>query len=89
MNEVQRYAPELLRAHGRHARAVHQRYLARRALRLGLPAQEGLHWWRLAWRSSPSALMRQPRRTLGTLAGLLASAAVQRVRLRQPIAGSL
>ena len=89
MSEVQRYAPELLRTHGRHARAVHQRYLARRALRLGLPAQEGLHWWRLAWRSSPSALMRQPRRTLGTLAGLLASAVVQRVRLRQPIVGSL
>lgn len=89
MREVQRYAPELLLIHGRHARAVHQRYLARRALRLGLPAQEGLHWWRLAWRSSPAALMRQPRRTLGTLAGLLASAVAQRVRLLQPVVGSL
>lgn len=71
LEKVQRYAPELVHTHGRHARAVHQRYLARRALRLGLPAREGLHWWRLAWRSSPGALMRQPRRSLGTLAGLL------------------
>ncbi len=89
MAEVQRYAPELLRTHGRHARAVHQRYLARRALRLGLPAQEGLHWWRLAWRSSPQALMRQPRRSVGTLGGLLASAVGQRVRLFCPVARCL
>jgi hypothetical protein len=81
MSKVQNYAPELLRTHGHQARAVHQRYLARRALRLGLPALEGLHWWRLAWRSSPSALMRQPRRSVGTLVGLLASAVGQRARL--------
>jgi cellulose synthase/poly-beta-1,6-N-acetylglucosamine synthase-like glycosyltransferase len=88
MGKVQQYAPELLRTHGRHARAVHQRYLARRALRLGLPAQEGLHWWRLAWRNSPSALLRQPRRSLGTLLGLLASAAGQRARQICPSVGS-
>lgn len=79
MSKVEKYAPELLRTHGLPARAVHQRYLARRALRLGLPAQEGLHWWRLAWSSSPSALLRQPRRSLGTLAGLLVCAVVQRL----------
>ena len=79
ISRVDGYAPDLLRTHGRHARAVHQRYLARRALRLGLPAQEGLHWWRLAWRSSPWALLRQPRRSAGTLLGLLAAAAGQRL----------
>jgi cellulose synthase/poly-beta-1,6-N-acetylglucosamine synthase-like glycosyltransferase len=89
MREVQRYAPELLRTHGRHARAVHQRYLARRALRLGLPAQEGLYWWRQAWRSSPTALMCQPRRSVGTLVGLLVSAVTQRARAFQPVVGSL
>jgi cellulose synthase/poly-beta-1,6-N-acetylglucosamine synthase-like glycosyltransferase len=89
MHEVQHYAPELLKTHGRHARAVHLRYLARRALRLGLPAKEGLHWWALAWRSSPVALMRQPRRTLGTLAGLLGSVLTQRVRAVRAEAGSL
>jgi glycosyltransferase involved in cell wall biosynthesis len=80
IDKVRRYAPDLVLAHGHHARAVHQRYLARRALRLGLPANEGLHWWRLAWRSSPWALARQPWRSLGTLVGLLLSAVSQRLR---------
>jgi glycosyltransferase involved in cell wall biosynthesis len=87
IDKVRRYAPDLVFAHGHHARAVHQRYLARRALRLGMPAQEGLHWWRLAWRSSPVALLRQPRRSLGTLFGLLACAMSQRLRARHLVAG--
>jgi len=87
IDKVQRYAPGLVLAYGSHARAVHQRYLARRALRLGLPAQEGLHWWRLAWRSSPLALLRQPRRSLGTLLGLLASAIGQRLCSHPLVAG--
>lgn len=87
IEKVGRYAPELVFEHGHHARAVHQRYLARRALRLGMPAREGLHWWRLAWRSSPLALLRQPRRSLGTLAGLLASAMGQRMRSQGLVTG--
>lgn len=87
IDKVRSYAPELVFAHGHHARAVHQRYLARRALRLGMPAREGLRWWRLAWRSSPLALLRQPRRSLGTLFGLLASAMGQRMRSQGLVAG--
>jgi len=87
IDKVRRYAPDLVVVHGHHARAVHQRYLARRALRLGLPAQEGLHWWRLAWSSSPLALLRQPRRSLGTLLGLLASAMSQCLRSHALVAG--
>lgn len=87
IDKVRRYAPDLVFSYGHHARAVHQRYLARRALRLGMPAQEGLHWWRLAWCSSPVALLRQPRRSLGTLAGLLACAMHQRLRSQPLMAG--
>lgn len=87
VDKVRRYAPELVFSHGHHARAVHQRYLARRALRLGLPAHEGLHWWRLAWSSSPLALLRQPRRSVGTLLGLLASAVSQRMRSQRLVTG--
>lgn len=87
IDKVRSYAPELVFAHGHHARAVHQRYLARRALRLGMPAREGLRWWRLAWRSSPLALLCQPRRSLGTLFGLLASAMGQRMRSQGLVAG--
>lgn len=87
IDKVRRYAPDLVFKYGHQARAVHQRYLARRALRLGMPAHEGLHWWRLAWRSSPFALLRQPWRSLGTLAGLLACAMQQRLRSQPQIAG--
>lgn len=87
IDKVRSYAPELVFAHAHHARAVHQRYLARRALRLGMPAREGLRWWRLAWRSSPLALLCQPRRSLGTLFGLLASAMGQRMRSQGLVAG--
>ena len=71
MARARRYAPDLLRIHLPRARAVHLRYLARRALRLGLPAAAGLALWRQAMASSPLALARDPARTLGTLAGLL------------------
>jgi glycosyltransferase involved in cell wall biosynthesis len=87
IDKVRSYAPELVFAHGHHARAVHQRYLARRALRLGMPAREGLRWWRLAWHSSPLALLCQPRRSLGTLLGLLASAMGQCLRSHPLVAG--
>lgn len=89
MGKVAGYAPDLLSTHVHHARAVHQRYLARRALRLGVSAQEGLRWWRLAWRSSPSALLRQPRRSVGTLLGLLVAAAGQRARVLSLSFGSV
>jgi len=72
IDKVRGYAPALVDAHYRAARAVHLRYLARRALRLGLPARDGLHYFVRALRSSPLALLRDPRRTFGTLAGLLA-----------------
>jgi glycosyltransferase involved in cell wall biosynthesis len=76
IDKVRAYAPELASVHYRAIRAVHLRYLARRALRLGLPANEGLRMFFRAVASSPLALLRDPRRTFGTLAGLLAYGAV-------------
>ena len=79
VDKVRSYAPGVVSQYGHHARAVHQRYLARHALRLGMPAHVGLRWWLRAWFSSPFALLIQPRRTMGTLFGLLASAIQQRL----------
>lgn len=74
VDKVRAYAPELVRSHYRSARAVHLRYLARRCARLGLPATHGLNLFARAWTSSPLALIKEPRRTLGTLAALLLAA---------------
>lgn len=82
MHKVKGYAPLLWHSHGPQATAIHRRYLARRALRLSLPASVGLHWWRLAWQACPSALLRQPFRSLGTLAGLLWQLASTQLRSR-------
>ena len=74
---VKSYAPELVAKHYRPARAVHLRYLARRALRVGAPASLGLRLFGQALASSPLALMREPRRTLGTLGGLCAQGVIE------------
>jgi glycosyltransferase involved in cell wall biosynthesis len=82
MARVQTYAPELWSHHGCHATAIHMRYLARRTVRLGLPATEGLNWLKRAWQSSPIALCRQPWRSLGTLCALLYRLAKRQVLCR-------
>jgi glycosyltransferase involved in cell wall biosynthesis len=71
MDKVRVYAPALVQRHVAGARAVHLRYLARRSVRLGQPAKAGLAYFGRALCSSPVALLRDPRRTLGTLAALL------------------
>ena len=71
LDKVRGYAPEIARRHGAAARAVHLRYLARRALRLGQPAPQGLRFFAQAVANSPWALLREPRRTFGTLVALL------------------
>jgi glycosyltransferase involved in cell wall biosynthesis len=68
---VEAYAPNLIAGHVRCARATHLRYLSRRALRLGLPATDGLKLFAEAMRNSTAELLRQPYRTFGTLAVLL------------------
>jgi len=72
-------APALLARHRRPARASHLRQLARRALRLRLPAGQGLALWRAAWHESPPALLRDPWRSTATLAALLGLGAWQRL----------
>lgn len=74
MEKVRSYQPMLVGRHYAEARAVHLRYLARRATRLGQPAREGFGLFWRALLSSPLALLRQPKRTCGTLAGLALSA---------------
>jgi glycosyltransferase involved in cell wall biosynthesis len=75
VEKVRRYAPDLVHRHYRSARAVHLRYLARRAARLDLPARRGLALFFEAVASSPVALLKDPRRTFGTLAVLVLLAA--------------
>jgi len=78
--KVGAYAPEMVARHLNAARAVHLRYLARRALRLGLPPSRGLQLFGRALRSHPLALLREPRRSVGTLAALCLQAATASLR---------
>lgn len=71
IDKVRTYAPGLVAARYRSAKAIHLRYLARRCVRLGLPSRSGMALFAAAVASSPLALLKQPRRTLGTLALLL------------------
>lgn len=73
MSKVRTYQPELVEKHYSHARAVHLRYLARRAARLRMDSSVGLELFLKAFRSSPLTLLMSPRRTLGTLAAVLTS----------------
>jgi glycosyltransferase involved in cell wall biosynthesis len=61
------YAPELVARHYSKARAVHLRYLARRALRCSLPSQVGVDFMTRALRSDWELMLREPRRTLLTM----------------------
>lgn len=84
INKVSGYAPAMVEQHFAAAKAVHLRYLARRALRLNLPASTGLALLAQAVRSHPWVLMRQPRRSLGTLTALLASCLAGALRPTAP-----
>jgi glycosyltransferase involved in cell wall biosynthesis len=61
------YAPDLVEQHFAFAQAIHLRYLARRSLRLSLPATVGVDFIRRALRSDGRILLHQPKRTLLTL----------------------
>lgn len=82
LTEVGRYAPEFLDQHYQAAQAIYLRYLARRALRQGEPAQTGLTYLRRAWRCSPFSLLRQPHRSLMTYLALLAWQTLPRITNR-------
>jgi glycosyltransferase involved in cell wall biosynthesis len=72
VEQARHYAPELVARHFRRARAVHQRYLARRSLRLHEDAAaQGVHFMRQALGSDPSLLWRQPLRTWLTVFAVL------------------
>lgn len=72
LDKTAAHAPAFVARNRRKAQAIYLRYLARRALRQGEPAAVGLGYLRRAWSASPFALLGQPRRSLATLAGLLA-----------------
>jgi glycosyltransferase involved in cell wall biosynthesis len=63
------YAPDLVRQHYALARAVHLRYLARRAFRLNLPPKVGLDFINRAIASDWRIFFKEPRRTFLTLLG--------------------
>ena len=87
VEQARQYAPELVARHFRRARAVHQRYLARRSLRLHEDAAaQGVHFMRQALRSDPSLLWRQPLRTWLTLFAVLVRR--WRVQLEDGMAGA-
>ena len=67
------------------ARALHGRYLARRALRTGQAPRSALRHFCAAWRADASALLTcEPRRTALTAAGILAALVLPR-RLAAPL----
>jgi glycosyltransferase involved in cell wall biosynthesis len=67
VREAQRYAPSLVAQHFATAQAIHLRYLARRAVRLGLPAGIRVDFMTRSLQSDRLLLLREPRRTLLTL----------------------
>jgi len=67
IDKARKYAPDLVKRHYGLARAIHLRYLARRAFRLGLPPKVGLEFINRAIASDWHIFLREPRRTLLTL----------------------
>ena len=67
IDRAREYAPDLVRQHYGLARAVHLRYLARRALRLRLPPKVGLGFMHRAIASDWRIFLKEPRRTFLTL----------------------
>jgi glycosyltransferase involved in cell wall biosynthesis len=65
------YAPALVERHFALAQAVHLRYLARRAFRLGVPADVGVDFMTRALRSDWRLLVYEPRRSFLTLGAVL------------------
>jgi glycosyltransferase involved in cell wall biosynthesis len=66
---ARKYAPDLVQQHYGLARAVHLRYLARRAFRLDLPPKVGLDFMHRAIASDWRIFFKEPRRTFLTLLG--------------------
>ncbi|RUT02706.1 hypothetical protein DSM106972_056260 [Dulcicalothrix desertica PCC 7102] len=66
-SKVQAYAPELVKTHYNHAKALLLRYLARRTLRLHLSSEIGINFMNRALRSEWKLIFKEPRRTLLTL----------------------
>ncbi len=64
---ARQYAPELVERLGPLASARMQRYLARRALRLGLPKHVARSFLRRALLRSPAMVLHEPKQTLGTM----------------------
>lgn len=68
VDRARTYAPDIVARHERRARAWHLRYLARRALRLGLPPETGWRLMRAALEEDRWLLLRDPVRAGLTLA---------------------
>ena len=67
IDRAREYAPDLVKKHYSLARAIHLRYLARRAFRLDLPPKVGLNFINRAIASDWRIFFREPHRTLLTL----------------------
>ncbi len=76
--EARKLAPVLVKREEFHARASMLRYLARRAIRLGLPPAVARHYILRAVGTSPSIVLRQPAATFSTLVGALLPRAILR-----------
>ena len=67
IDRARKYAPDLVQQHYGLARAVHLRYLARRAFRLDLPPKAGFDFMHRAIASDWRIFFKEPRRTVLTL----------------------
>ncbi len=70
VNKAREYAPAFIENHYEKAQAIYLRYLARRALRQGEPAETGLEYMKRALLSDWTIVLFQPWRSLATLTGL-------------------
>lgn len=70
-DRIARHSPDLVRREGPHALAMQLRYLALRALRLGLPAGVALDFLVRSVRSDWTLLLRQPRATMSLMLQLI------------------
>jgi glycosyltransferase involved in cell wall biosynthesis len=79
VQEAQHYAPELIAQYFATAQAIHLRYLARRAVRLRVPAEIGVDFMTRALRSNGLLLLREPRRMLLTMLAVYGQSLLSRL----------
>jgi len=78
VSRAKKRMPDLVEQHYAAARATHLRYLARRAIRLKLPPSVALNFMNSAIQSDWKLILREPRRTILTMAVIYGKALIRK-----------